>query len=597
MGKLSNSNFFTSLPLDAQAFLDWNWQQISPFFDELLQRQLHAQNIEQWLFDWTRLSDLMIEAHARRSLAVSMNSSDSQAEFAYNTYLDEIYPASQAANQRLKEKLLTSQLEPPGFEVPLRKMRTEAALFCEENIPLLAQEHKLVSQYNKIIGEQTITWNGEELTLQQLRRIHQNPQRSIRERAWTVASERQLADRAALNQLWSKFLGLRTRLGKQAGENAYFEYRWKQLLRLDYTPQDAKRFQKAILEAAVPAATRVYEKHRRLMRYDALRPWDLDLDLYPLHFPSLPSYGDTHKLADGVQTIFDNLDAQLGDYFRRMREHGLLSLDNQKGKAPGAFCTGFPATGMPFIFMNAVGVSGDVRTLLHESGHAFHNYERFKLPFSQQRNPGLEFAEVASMAIELLAAPFMASSGIFLTDDAARFRIAHLEHILVFWPYMAVVDAFQHWVYEHQDQSNKSKNCDACWLDLWDEYIPGVNWAGFEESAKTGWLRKQHIFRAPLYYLEYGLAQLGAVLVWQKALSDPDQALRDYRYALGLGGTVTLPDLYKAAGARLAFDTETLSEAVALVEGVMMQVEASLSEPEERRNPTVKGIFVPFKQS
>jgi oligoendopeptidase F len=263
-----------------------------------------------------------------------------------------------------------------------------------------------------------------------------------------------------------------------------------------------------------------------------------------------------------------------------MREHGLLSFANLMGKAPGAFCTGFPTMGKPFIFMNAVGLSGDVRTLLHESGHAFHNFERFRLPFTQQRSPGLEFSEVASMAMELLAAPFIATSGLYTPDDAARFRIAHLEHILVFWPYMAVVDAFQHWVYTHSDLAEKTENCDACWLELWQKYIPGVDWTGLEDAAMTGWHRKQHIFRSPFYYLEYGLAQLGAVLVWQKSLSDPEKALEDYRSALALGGTASLPALYQAAGAKLAFDEETLGEAVDLVERTLLQLEESISKPQ-----------------
>lgn len=577
MEKSINGYFFSNLPQDAQTFLGWNWHAIAPYFDELLARQIDPQNITEWLLDWTRLSDLMIEAHARRSLAVSLNTADEQAETAFNTYLDEIYPASQAANQKLKEKLLSSGLKPAGFEIPLQKMGAEAELFCKENLPLLSQEHKLVSQYNKIVGAQTISWDGQETTLQQLRRISENPQRQVREQAWKLVSERQLADRRALNQLWSELMQLRGQLATQAGYSNYLAYRWKQLLRLDYTPQDANRFHKAILDVAVPAATRVYDKVRRLNHLDSLRPWDLDLDLYPLHFPSLPSYGEVKRLEACVQNIFDNLDLQLGDYFRMMSNRNLLSLENSKGKSPGAFCTGFPTMGMPFIFMNAVGLSGDVRTLLHESGHAFHNFERFKLPFTQQRTPGLEFSEVASMAMELIAAPFLTSSGLYSSDEAARFRVSHLEHILVFWPYMAVVDAFQHWVYTHPDQAVKSENCDAHWLELWQMYIPGVDWNGFEEAAMTGWHRKQHIFRAPFYYLEYGLAQLGAVLVWQKALTDPQQALKKYRDALSLGGTVTLPELYEAAGARLAFDEQTLAEAVGLVEDAMRELEDSLS--------------------
>jgi oligoendopeptidase F len=225
--------------------------------------------------------------------------------------------------------------------------------------------------------------------------------------------------------------------------------------------------------------------------------------------------------------------------------------------------------------MNAVGLSSDVRTLLHESGHAFHNFERFTLPYAQQRIPGLEFAEVASMAMELLASPYLSgpSGGLYSQADADRFRLAHLENILAFWPYMAVVDAFQHWVYTHHAAASDLAACDAQWLELWQRFIPGVDWSGLDAEAMTGWQRKPHIHRYPFYYVEYGLAQLGAVQVWRNALRDPAQALESYRRALRLGGTASLPDLYQACEAKLAFDAQTLGEAVRLVEETIIILE------------------------
>jgi oligoendopeptidase F len=273
-------------------------------------------------------------------------------------------------------------------------------------------------------------------------------------------------------------------------------------------------------------------------------------------------------LVSGVAAIFQRVDPELAQYFEIMRNEGLLDLENRKGKAPGGYCTGFPVAQRPFIFMNAVGLSGDVRTLLHESGHAFHNFERFRLPYFQQRIPGLEFAEVASMAMELLASPYLSGGeeGLYSEADARRFRLAHLENILLFWPYMAAVDAFQHWIYTHHPAASDPENCDLRWLELWGQYLPGVDWSGLEAAAMTGWQRKQHIFRYPYYYVEYGVAQLGAVQVWRNALNDPAAALASYRRALSLGGTATLPELYKACGARFAFDAATLGEAVELIE-------------------------------
>ncbi len=579
---------FSNLPAAVFPFMAWTWDDIAPYYDDLATRPLDAHNMDQWLADWTRLSDLISETYARLNTAVTADTTDATAEARFNAFLDGIHPQAQAADQKLKEKLLASGLEPRGFENPLRKMRAEIAIFRAENLPLLSQERKFASEYNKIIGAQTVAWGGEELTLQQLRRPLQDPDRTLRQQVWRLAAARQLADRPSINELWGRFMELRRQLAENAGAADYLAYRWQQMLRLDYTPQDCLEFQQAIEQVVVPAATRMYEKHRQRLGLDRLRPWDLDQDLYPLDLPPLPGYGSVADLAAKAEAVFRQIDPQLGDYFRQMRDghagasqpssnngaSALLDLDNRKGKAPGAYCTAYPVTGRPFVFMNAVGLSSDVRTILHESGHAFHNYKRLRLPYAQQCLPGLEFAEVASMAMELLASPYLdiQPDGFYAPGDARRFRIAHLEHILAFWPYMAVVDAFQHWVYTHPEGADPAQ-CDARWLELWQRFMPGVDWSGLDEIAMTGWQRKQHIHRYPLYYVEYGVAQLGAVQVWRNALRDPSQALAQYHHALALGGTEPLPALYQAAGAKFAFDAQTLGEAVNLIEGTISRLE------------------------
>lgn len=545
-----------------------SWEDIAPYYKELGECPLNEGNLLQWLTDWTRLSDLVGEVYARLNVAVTSDTNDTEAEERYNAFLEQVYPNAQAAEQRLKEKLLTSGLRPPGFEVALRRMAVEAEIFRSANLPLLAEERKLSAQYNKIIGAQTVTWEGQEITLQQVRRLLQTPQREQRESLWRLAAERQLADCPALNDLWARLLEVRHRIARNAGFDHYLDYRWKQMLRLDYRVEDCLEFQSAIEQVVVPAATRVYQRRCEQLGVDRLRPWDLDQDLYPLDWPPLPGYGEIAELAQKAEALFYRLDARLGEYFHTLRAENLLDLENRKGKAPGAYCIAFPVTGRPFLFMNATGLAADVRTILHESGHAFHNFERLRLPFAQQRLPGLEFAEVASMAMELLASPYLDSQpkGFYNSQEARRFRISHLEHLLIFWPYMAVVDAFQHWVYTHEDEAVDPAHCNACWLELWQRFIPGVDWSGLELEAMTGWQRKAHIFRSPLYYVEYGLAQLGAVQVWRRALEDASQALESYRNALALGGTLPLPRLYQAVGAQLAFDAHTLQEAVALIE-------------------------------
>lgn len=566
-----------SISDEARDFMDLPWSRIEPDYQALLDRPLSTENVAAWLSDWTRLIDLILERFNRLGTAVNLDTTDPRAEARYMAFLDEIYPKAQAADQKLKERLLASGLRPEGFEVPLRKMQAEADIFREANLPLLSQERKLASRFDKIIGAQTVEWDGKELTLQQLRPVYQTEDRSVRERAWKQAAARQLEDREAINVLWKEFIALRLQLAANAGLPGYRDYRWKQMTRLDYTPEDCLQFQEAIEQVVVPAATRMYERNRGRLGVERLRPWDLDLDLYPIHLPPLPSYGDSENLKATAESIFRRVDSKVGEYFHTMRSEGFLDLDNHRGKAPGAYCRTFPATGRPFIFMNAVGLSGDLRTILHESGHAFHAFEAMKLPYAQQRHPGLEFSEVASMGMELLASPYIAADGggFYSEAQAAEFRVTHLEHLLAFWPYMAVVDAFQHWVYLHPDGAADPDQCDAHWLALWDRYMPGVDWSGLEAEAMTGWHRKLHIHRYPFYYVEYGVAQLGAVQVWRNALKDQSGAVASYLGALAKGGTATLPELYQAAGGKFAFDAGTLGEAVALVESTIQKLEES----------------------
>ncbi len=419
-------------------------------------------------------------------------------------------------------------------------------------------------EYDRIIGAQTVMWAGQELTIPQLSPIYQEIDQQKRERAWRLAAERQLADRQAIGELWGRMLELRTRIAKKADLPDYRAYRWSVLLRFDYSKEDCHRFHQAIEQVVVPAATAVYEKRRKRLGLKTLRPWDLEVD--PFNRPPLRPYQTIEELESKTSAIFHQVDPQLGKYFDRMRSEKLLDLDNRKGKAPGGYCNAYEAAGVPFIFMNAVGLHDDVQTLLHEGGHAFHVFECSHLAHQQIEVP-LEFAEVASMGMELLAAPYLTADkgGFYTPQEAARARIETLESNLRFWPYMAVVDAFQQWVYDNPTQASDPANCDAKWAEQWERFMVGVDWSGLEEVKNAGWQRKLHIHTEPMYYVEYGLAQLGAAQVWRNALSDQAGAVAAYRRALSLGGAVTLPQMYATAGAKFAFDEEILGQAVDLM--------------------------------
>jgi oligoendopeptidase F len=300
-----------------------------------------------------------------------------------------------------------------------------------------------------------------------------------------------------------------------------------------------------------------------------MRPWDTMAT--PADQSPLKPFTSVKELSDRGHAIFQQVDPALGGYYRDMMAEDLLDLDNRKGKAPGGYCTSYEVRRKPFIFMNAVGVHDDVQTLLHEGGHAFHVYESAGLPYMMQREVNTEFCEVASMAMELLASPYLAaeSGGYYSASDAARARIEHMEKMILFWPYMAIVDQFQNWVYDDEGRARNFDTCDAAWLHLSRRFSTGVDWNGLEDIECTGWHRKLHIYQVPLYYVEYGLAQLGAVHVFANSLNDHAGAVAAYRHALSLGGTRSLPDLFSAAGAKFRFDRDGLREAVDVLESTM----------------------------
>ena len=386
--------------------------------------------------------------------------------------------------------------------------------------------------------------------------------------------QRQLADRDTFNTIWQQLLEQRTQVAKNAGMPDFRAYNWKKYHRFDYTPADCESFHRAIEEVVVPIMQRLYAKRKAALGVESLRPWDTDVDIKGRD-PIKP-YQKIDELVSKMSRIFHRVDPHLGGYFDAMRENDLLDMDNRKGKAPGGYCIGFPIKHEPFIFMNAVGMHDDVQTLLHEGGHAFHVYETQHLPYIQQKEPPIEFAEVASMSMELIGAPYLTASegGYYTPEDAARARIEKLSEMLWFWTYMSVVDAFQHHVYTNADKAADPAYCDTVWSELWDRFMSGVDYTGLEDIKMTGWHRKLHIFTVPLYYVEYGLAQLGSVQVWAKSLDDQKTAVANYRQALSLGCTASLPDLFAAAGAKFAFDAGTLRRAVDLIEKTINDLEA-----------------------
>ncbi|MBC7871305.1 MAG: M3 family oligoendopeptidase, partial [Chitinophagaceae bacterium] len=462
-----------TLPKNAQDALDWKADQFSPYFNALIERDITADNVTDWLTAWSDVAKLTSEVASRLSVATTVDTTDEASENRLKVFLDEVFPVLAMSNHMLNQKLLASGLQPEGFEIPLRNIKAESELFREENLSLQSEEGKLRIDYDKVIGVQSVTWDGQEVTLPALSPVYQEQDRARREKAWRLSMTRTLQDREALNALWVQFMDLRGQIAANAGLPDYRAYAWKAMKRFDYTPEDSETFQKAIEEVVVPAAKRLYERRQSRLGVDSLRPWDLAVE--PSGASALHPYETIAELENTLGTIFDQVDPALGGYYRTMKAENLLDLDNRKGKAPGGYCTTYAQAERPFIFMNAVGLHNDVQTLLHEGGHAFHAFESFSLPYIHQQDVPMEFAEVASMAMELIASPYLAKSvgGFYSESDAARARVEHLESMIRFWPYMAVVDAFQHWVYTNHQAASNPANCDAKWAELWDSFMQG----------------------------------------------------------------------------------------------------------------------------
>lgn len=561
-----------------EELMTWDWAQFEPHYSSLEKAELTKETISDWLKNWTAVSDVRDELFNRLYVATTVNTADVTAQERFDHFMEKTYTQVMVAEQKLKEKLLASGLTVPEFEIPLRNMRAEAEIFREENLQLLVEEEKLGVVHDQVMGAQTLKWQGEEKTARQMEVVLREIDRETRKKGWELLAERQLADRDVINQQWVQYMGLREKIAANADLPDYRSYRWQVLMRFDYTPNDCSTFHDAIEQAVVPAVQRMAERRMKALRIDSLHYYDLFVDLSGK--PPLKPYSSVREMKDKASAIFHHVLPQFGAYFDQMDAEGLLDLDNRKNKAAGGYCTDFSHAKRPFIFANAVGIHDDIQTLLHEGGHSFHAFESFKLPYFQQRNESaipMEFAEVASMAMEYLTSPYLSKEfdGFYSETDTARARVDHIETDLRFWPYMAVVDAFQHWVYENLVDGKDPDKCDAIWAALEKRFRPYIDWSGYEDVMMTGWQRKDHIHQAPFYYVEYGLALLGAVQIWKNALKNQEQAVNAYRRALALGGTAPLPQIFKTAGVRFAFDADTLQEAVDLMESTILNLERS----------------------
>jgi oligoendopeptidase F len=536
-----------------------DWPRIAPLFQQLEQRARElktAEELQSWLLDWSELNAALDEESSRRYIAMTCHTDNADAEKAYLHFVENIEPQLKprqfVLEQNYSAHTLRSQLPAERFAIFDRDIKNHVELFRPENVSLETDEAKLSQQYQKLSGSLTVNFRGEEKTLVQMGRYQEETDRALRQEAWELVSRRRLQEADNFDDIFDRQIVLRAQIAKNASFENYRDYAFRRMGRFDYTPEDCGKFHDAVEKEIVPIARELQKRRREQLKLDSLRPWDMAVD--PLNRPPLKPFAQTDEMVSRTQKIFNRLDTELAGGFQQMQDLKLLDLENRKGKAPGGYQSTLAESRLPFIFMNAVGLQRDVETILHEAGHAFHALATRDEDLYPYRSAPIEFCEVASMSMELLGNEFIEE--FYSSDEAKRARRVHLEGVVAVFPWIATVDAFQHWIYTHPNHSREERR--KAWLGLMDRFGGDVDWSGFENARANLWHRQLHIFIHPFYYIEYGIAELGALQVWANSKRDKARALNDYKKSLALGGSRPLPELFSAAGCQFEFSARTI---------------------------------------
>jgi oligoendopeptidase F len=542
-----------------------DWTQLAPLFDQLESRCTAAQTVadlESWLLAWGELSAALDEEASRRYIAMSCHTDNTDAEKAYLQFVEDIEPQLKPRQFKLEQLFIAhpqrAKLPSPRYDVFIRDVQNHVELFRPENVALETEEAKIGQQYQKLSGALTVQFRGEEKTLVAMGKFLEEPDRALRQEAWELVAKRRLQEREQFEEQFDQLVKLREQIAANAGFKNYRDYAFRLKGRFDYTPEDCADFHDAVASEVVPAIRELQAHRRQQLGLVKLRPWDSAVD--PLNRPPLKPFEKVEDMVARSQRIFDQLDGELAGGFQQMQDLELLDLANRKGKAPGGYQSTLNEARLPFIFMNAVGQQRDVETILHEAGHAFHALATRQEDLLAYRSAPIEFCEVASMSMELLGNEFIEE--FYSPADGNRARRTHLEGIIGVLGWIATVDAFQHWIYTHPGHSRAERA--AAWNELMDRFAGDVDWSGYEEVRAHLWHRQLHIFLYPFYYIEYGIAQLGALQVWANSKQDKAKALRDYKTALALGGSKPLPELFATAGCKFQFDAATIRPLVEL---------------------------------
>lgn len=563
------------LPADFE-LTDWN--SLAPFFEELDGRTITSlDNLEQWLRDLSELESVISEDACWRQIRMTCDTENKSLEEAFNFFMLEIQPRIQPWSDRLNRKLIdcpfTSSLDTTIYFTFLRSIRKQIDLFREANIPVIASLNMLQQQFAVIAGKMAVTVKGKEYTLQQAALFLEDEDRAVREDVYLKIAARRYQDQKALHELFDQLLEKRNLIAAQAGFTDYRAYRFMELGRFDYDHTTCEQFHEAVRDHVMPLVNQLYEQKRKKLGIDKLRPWDLQAE--PLGTKPLRPFANASELMEKTIACFTALNPFFAACLTRMQQLGHLDLESRKGKAPGGYNCPLAVSGAPFIFMNAAGTLDDVTTMVHEGGHAIHSFLCHSLPLNGFKEYPTEIAEVASMTMELFS---MDHWDQYFSESTAlqRAKEQQLERVITIFPWVATIDKFQHWIYTHPGHTHAER--EEQWINIVNEFTsPAIDFSGLEKYRRVLWQRQLHLFEVPFYYIEYGIAQLGAIGLWQQYKKNPTAALENYLHALSLGGTRTLPQLFEAAGLSFDFSGPRISQLMQFVKAELDQITVTTS--------------------
>lgn len=548
----------TFLPADFELS---TWESILPYFKQLSEQQIASlEDLQSFCLNRSELESYLSENFAWRYIKMSCDNQNTELQASYQQFVNDIMPNASIYDDEWNKKVIDSgfaeQLPSEGFAVMLRGMKKAIEIFREENIPLFTELNNLQTEYGALTGGLMVEIDGKEKTLQQASAHLESTDRVEREMVYRKIAEKRLSIKDSLNDLFNQLIEKRHQVAQNANFDNFRDYSFASLGRFDYSPADCFEFHEAVAETVVPILNEQAEKRKKALGLDSLKPWDKAVD--PHGRKPLKPFETGQELLDKTIRVFDQLNPFLGDCLKEMVKLNRFDLDSRKGKNPGGYNYPLEESGFPFIFMNAAGQVRDMVTLLHEGGHAVHSILDKDLPINSFRNVPSEVAELASMSMELITMDYWSE---YFTDpeEEKRAKIKHLEDILETLPWVATIDAFQHWIYENPQHTVEER--EAAWLKIYGKFSDSVtDWSGLEVNQANVWQKQLHLFEVPFYYIEYAIAQLGALAVWRNYCKQPEKALNQYLDALALGYTVPMREIYAKAGIEFNFSKSYISE-------------------------------------